>query len=121
MSRYQQDPDDQFKSIPKPLPQRSLQTAEPAIRYNFYKTPSRVHIASDAGEDIAFYFNTSASFSAASATEGGPTAATVLSGSSHYVTWGKNSARHQPIDIQPTAWSGSSAANVVFLYDGGIR
>ena len=122
MSRYEQDPNDIYKSQPKPL-NRSRQTAESVARYTWHsQKPSRVHIASDGDEDIGFYFNTSASWSAASATEGGPTAATALSGSSHYVGWGKNLPQaNQPIDIQPNAWSGSASANVVFIYDGGLR
>ena len=125
MSRYEQDPSDQFKSQPKPLRvSRFINYAVTQSATMYGRGPQSVVVAKDGGGEIGFFFGTSASFSEKATTEMGPGTATgslFLSESVHYTSFGTITETGNIMDIQPSAWSGSEGASVVFIYKGEHR
>tara|TARA_Y100001973_G_C4966238_1_gene217333 strand:+ start:43 stop:459 length:417 start_codon:yes stop_codon:yes gene_type:complete len=95
--------------------------AQPA--YSMSKTPNYVIINNSGASTntISFFFGTSQSFADKANIEIG-TAGSVsaLTGSQYYSPFGTNIAAGTRLDIHPLAWSGSAAASVTFVYQGGI-
>jgi|TARA_Y100000310_G_scaffold25841_1_gene24702 hypothetical protein len=113
---YQVDPNDSTKQIPRALPRSAFMSAKTPSVGTLTDRPNHIVIAKDSGGDVGFYFEPSASFAAAATTEGG----TTLTGSANYTNFGTITETGQELNIQPTAWSGSSGASVVFIYRGGL-
>ena len=114
MANYIQDPNNTKKQIPGAPPDNYYDRASAPAANTLTKTPNSVFV-NTAGGDIGFYFGSSASFASAAATEGGST----LTGSANYQSFGALTAGTQ-LGIHPTAWSGSAAASVTFIYKGGL-
>lgn len=108
MPNYKQDPNNSKKQVPGPKPDSYYGRASNPSANALVKTPSSVLI-NTAGGDIGFFFGSSASFAALAD----------KNLSSNYQNFGALAAGTQ-LGIQPTAWSGSAAASITFIYQGGL-
>ena len=123
MSNYVQDPNNSKKTVPGPKPANAYDRSYNTPPLSMSKTPSYVIVANgDGGNDsLGFFFGTSASFAEKAFIEGNNSAtASILTGSSNYVTFGDGIAAGTRFDINPLAWSGSAAMKVVFVYKSGL-
>ncbi len=101
MSRYQQDPDDQFKSIPKPLPITAFSTATAPAAEAEVERASYVIINVEHATKYEFLY------------ESGGT----------YVDYGIMAADGPlRVNINPIAWKGGAGTtgHVSFVYRGGL-
>ena len=131
MPDYIQDPNDSKKQVPGPLTNRHFDRSSTPTKCLPIKTPNYVIIKNITGTtDLGFFFGSSASFANLSFTEGVKSnqgapqiaeglATGSLTGSSHYTSYGAPTAGTQ-LHIHPTAWSGSAASSVLFIYKGGL-
>tara|TARA_B100001250_G_scaffold251580_1_gene216256 strand:- start:106 stop:435 length:330 start_codon:yes stop_codon:yes gene_type:complete len=88
--------------VPKALPRTYFQKATTPTRCVSTDRPNTVIIANDGGGDIGFSFEASASTTAGDYVNFGTAAGLV----------------GRELSIEPTTWSGSAAASVVFIYRG---
>ena len=101
MSRYQQDPDDEFKSIPKPLPVNAFSTAIAPAAEEVVPRASYVIINVENATKYEFLY------------ESGGT----------YVDYGIMAADGPlRVNINPIAWKGGAGTtgHVSFVYRGGL-
>ena len=110
---------DGTKQKPDVLPDNAYDRANFPSSQSFCKTPNYVIVNNITDSHIGFFFGSSASFAEKAAAEGPETA--TLSGSTHYVNFGKPSAG-TTLDIHPTAYSASAADEnaVTFIYKSGL-
>ena len=128
MPNYIQDPDDPKKQIPAPKTDQHYDRVNNTVAFQFYKTPTFVHVNATISKGLGFFFGSSASFarktltevSGASATAGGGSTITSLTGSQHYVQFDTLAAGQY--HLNPVAVSGSTAdvAKINFIYKGGL-
>ena len=116
MANYVQDPNNSKKQLPGPPPDNYYDRASNPPQHTVTKTPNSVYI-NTAGQEFGFFFGSSASFASKAATEFSGSA--LLTGSQHYTNFGVLTLGTR-LDIHPTAWSGSAAASVTFIYKGGL-
>jgi hypothetical protein len=117
---YKQDPNDSTKQVPGSAGINTKDRIVNATPFRVQKTPNAVYIG-DLSGDVAFFFGTSASFSAKAAVED-TTNSLLLSGSSHYTNFGTPAAG-TILNIHPIAFSASNAgsSSVHFVYSSGLR
>ena len=111
MADYIQDPNDSKKQVPGAPPDNYYdKSAVPAV-CTFIKSPNYVIV--NKTHAVSFFFGSSASFSALGVGD-------AATSSSHYSSFGTVTAGTR-FDINPTAWSGSTAdQSVAFIYKGGL-
>jgi hypothetical protein len=114
MPEYKQDPNDSKKQVAGSLPDNAYDRVKTPTTCVLTKTPNAVFIASSTNT-IGFFFGSSASFASKATTEGG----TTLTGSSHYTDFA-STPEGTTLNIHPTAWSGSAADSVIFIYKSGL-
>tara|TARA_B100000073_G_scaffold292843_1_gene256315 strand:+ start:294 stop:671 length:378 start_codon:yes stop_codon:yes gene_type:complete len=105
------------------LPDNAYDRALTVNACSMSKTPNYVIVANGDGsnDNIGFFFGSSASFAAKNTVEGATSIARgTLTGSTHYVNFGAGLSSGTKLDIHPTAWSGSAAMSVVFVYNSGL-
>ena len=114
MSDYIQDPNDSNKQIPGPQPTNYYDRAVNPSRCTFTKQPNAVVVNTLLTEPVGFYFGSSASFSDLGA------AGQVLA--ANYTTMGDDLPAGTTLNINPSAWSGSSDddSSITFIYRGGL-
>ena len=131
MPNYVKDPNDKNKQVPGPLTDKHFDRSITPNKCVLNKTPNYVIVKNITGTtDLGFFFGSSSSFAnlsftegvkynqgAPQLTEGLPTGS--LTGSQHYTSYGAPTAGTQ-LHIHPTAWSGSAASSVLFIYKGGL-
>ena len=116
MPDYIQDPNDSKKQVPGIQPDNYYDRSSTPGANTLAKTPNYVIVKNISGTtDLGFFFGSSASFASMSAAYG----ATGASTASNYVSYGAPAAGTQ-FHIHPTAWSGSAASSVIFIYKGGL-
>jgi len=123
MPDYIQDPDNNKRVVPGPNQYHDRPTTPE--RFAFHKTPNAVlvNVANTSANGIGFFFGSSASFAEKITVYNNlqgevPEQNTLLSASAPYVDFGQPAAG-TILPIHPTAWSGSAADSVVFIYKGG--
>ena len=123
MPDYVQDPNDSQKQVPGAKTDQHFTRGGNPISCSFTKAPSYVVINDLPVQPIGFFFGSSASFAAKATTEGDPSTTTAgdLTGSQHYISYGKPAAG-TTLHINPNAWSGSvgDAGKITFVYKGGL-
>ena len=116
MPNYIQDPNDSKKQIPGPPSDKMYDRSSTPSANTLIKTPNYVIVKNITGTtDLGFFFGSSASFASMSAAN----TATGAGTSSNYTSYGAPTAGTQ-LHIHPTAWSGSAASSVLFIYKGGL-
>ena len=116
MPNYIQDPNNSKKQIPGPPSDKMYDRSNTPGTASLCKTPNYVIVKNITGTtDLGFFFGSSASFASMSAAN----SATGASTSSNYISYGAPAAGTQ-LHIHPTAWSGSAASSVLFIYKGGL-
>ena len=119
MPNYIQDPNNSKKQIPGPPTDQHFDKHQLPQTASFIKRPHYVIV--NANQQVAFFFESSASFSTKATSEGSGVGLSngTLTGSQHYVDFG-TPAVGTKFDINPCAWSGSSTQTVTFVYKGGL-
>ena len=118
MPNYVSSSTDGTKQVPGPLSDQHYDRTGTPASCVLTKTPNYVIVKNITGTtDLGFFFGSSASYADASRAEG--TLLPTLTGSANYASFGAPAAGTR-LDISPTAWSGSSASSVVFIYKGGL-
>ena len=125
MSDYIKDPNNSKKQIPGPPPDnafdrvKTFQGENPGSGSSL-KPPHSVYVNKlITGDNLSFFFGSSASYAALEVSEGGNES--ILSGSQHYANFGKVAAG-TTLNIHPSAFSCSLAdsGSVTFIYKGGL-
>ena len=124
MPDYIQDPDDSSKQIPGKKTDQHFDRMNKPITGSYTRQPHYVLVTGTPTQDLGFFFGSSASFATKATTEDTSNNNNLyLSGSQHYVLFGKPAAGTR-LDINPSAWSGSlvdaKAGVVTFVYKGGL-
>ena len=123
MSNYVQDPNNSKKTVSGPKPANAYDRTHVQLACTMSKTPHQVIVVNGDGtnDTIGFFFGSSASFAAKNTVEGATSIGrSALTGSTHYQTFGKGLAAGTILDINPLAWSGSAAMEVIFVYRSGL-
>ena len=123
MSDYIQDPNDSKKQVPGTKPYQYYDSTQLQPACSMSKTPHYVIITNPGASTntVSFFFGSSASFAEKLTLEGAVSiAAGALTGSANYSSFGTNITAGTRLDIHPLAWSGSAAASVIFVYQGGL-
>ena len=120
MSRYMQDPDNDNKQIPAPLPENAYERVTTPMPNSGSKTPNAVMIAKSPTNEIGFFFGSSASFAALSQAQ-------QIDSRSYTVLANGSTLGGTILQIHPIAWSGSAADRedgndslVKFIYNSGL-
>ena len=115
-----QDPDNDNKQIPAPLPESAYERVTTPWPCSGSKTPNAVMIAKSPTNEIGFFFGSSASFAALSQAQ-------QIDSRSYTVLANGSTLGGTILQIHPIAWSGSAADRedgndslVKFIYNSGL-
>tara|TARA_R110000823_G_scaffold202931_1_gene333830 strand:- start:11 stop:427 length:417 start_codon:yes stop_codon:yes gene_type:complete len=134
MPLYEADPNNSKKQIPKAKGDNAYDRVRTPNRCGLTKTPNAVIIGNLTGDNVSFFFGSSASYSATAnlqadfpaqgvlhnGLDGVPTGSIITS--SFYEDFGKPAAG-TTLNIHPTAYSCSKAdsTQIHFVYSSGLR
>ena len=118
MPDYIQDPNDPKKQIPGPPTGKHYGRVATPVSCSITKAPNYVYVTAATSLDIGFFFGSSASFAKEMVNDG---QTLHLTASRHYDNFGTLGAGMK-LDINPSAWSGSTAdvGKIRFVYKGGL-
>jgi len=112
-----------LKQVPQVAGENRYDRAVTTNACSMSKTPNSVIVVNGDGSNdgIGFFFGSSASFAKLNTVEGNISiASSILTGSNHYVTFGRGLSSGTQLNIHPLAWSGSAAMEVIFVYNSGL-